>query len=92
MCPRLLCGNSRQDGDTAKDNITGKPVQECQSLLDAYNSARTWQIIGFSAAGAFAATWLVLQLTEPRPPSATVAQWTCAPTLAQAGAACAVRF
>jgi hypothetical protein len=85
-------GNCRQDGDRGVDNTTAKPVPACQSALDGYNTARTWQIIGFSAASAFAATWLVLQLTESSSGSKSVATWSCAPSLASAGGSCAVRF
>jgi hypothetical protein len=75
----------------------GSAAPECQGDLDAYRSARTWQIVGFVAAGAFAATGLVLMLTEPRPSGATgehraVAAWTCAPSLVSAGIACQARF
>jgi hypothetical protein len=90
-------GNCRQDGDTAKDGKTNLPSPACQSILDSSNSARTWQVVGFVAAGAFAATWLVLQLTE-QPAAAggtsgtAVGSWTCAPSLVQAGGVCAMRF
>lgn len=86
-------GNCSNNGGQAVDKGTGQPVKVCQSLLDSINGTRTWQIVGFTAAGAFAVTWLVLQLTEPAAPSkTTAAAWSCAPSLGQRGAMCAVRF
>jgi hypothetical protein len=43
----------------------GNLVPACQGALDTYRSARPWPIVGFVSAGVFAATWLVLLLTEP---------------------------
>jgi hypothetical protein len=97
---RLHGGACFDNGGHAVDS-TGSPVAECQPSLDAYRSARTWQIIGFVGAGVFAATWLVLALTEPAAPEATsappvtnrsVATWLCAPTPLAPGATCAMRF
>jgi hypothetical protein len=71
----------------------GTPIPECQSLLDSYNGTQKWQIIGFVSAGVFAATWLVLMLTEP-PASASPASvaharsWMCAPSAEMQGASC----
>jgi len=85
-------GGSCQDrGGTAVDK-TENPNTDCQSALDGANSARTWQIVGFVAGGALAATWLVLQLTEPDDASGTKVGWSCLPSLTTPGAACAVRF
>ena len=91
-------GGCFDNGGRAVDS-TGNTVAECQPSLDAYRSARTWQIIGFVGAGVFAATWLVLALTEPTAAEATstpanhsIATWLCAPTLLAPGAACALRF
>jgi hypothetical protein len=88
-------GNCAANGGKGVDKTTGAPVKDCQSALDSLNGTRTWQIVGFTAAGAFAVTWLVLQLTEQATPSkatATAAAWSCAPSLARAGAECALRF
>jgi hypothetical protein len=52
-------------------DVNGVPVPECQGPLNAYASARTWQLVGFVSAGVFAATWLVLLLTEPSAPPAS---------------------
>jgi hypothetical protein len=82
----------REKNGAGVDKTTGAANPACQSLLGSYNSARTWQIVGFSAAGAFAVTWLVLQLTEPRATPTSVASWNCAPSLLQAGGFCALRF
>ena len=49
-------------GKTVEKN--GSPVSACQPALDAYRSDLTWEVVGFAGAGAFAATWLILQLTE----------------------------
>lgn len=74
----------------------GIPIPACQPSLDAYRSARTWLIAGYVGAGVFAATWLVLALTEPtsngKAASHAIAAWTCAPTLSAAGVACVARF
>jgi hypothetical protein len=69
--------------------------QACQSALDAYRSDTTWSIVGFAGAGAFAATWLVLQLTEG--PSHAGADHAlrnplCAPSLSGRGISCVLRF
>ncbi|HXT89979.1 MAG TPA: PEGA domain-containing protein [Trebonia sp.] len=67
----------------------------CQSALDAYRSDTTYSIIGFAGAGVFAATWLVLQLTEgPSHAGADHAlrnPW-CAPSLSGRGFSCQLRF
>lgn len=86
-------GGSCQDrGGTAIDKTGGKNA-ECQSALDGAHTARTWQIVGFVAGGALAATWLVLQLTEPDGDAAgTKTSWNCTPSLTIPGAACAMRF
>src|SRR6185503_15667374 len=51
-------------GGRALHRSDGSAAPECQSLLSAFESARRWEIVGFVAGGAFAATWLVLALTE----------------------------
>jgi len=85
-------GGSCQDrGGTAVDG-NSKPNADCQSALDGAHTARTWQIIGFATGGAFAVTWLVLQLTEPDGDAGTKTTWNCTPSLTNPGAACAVRF
>jgi len=65
-----------------------------------YQASQTYQkvfIAGYAAAGAFAATWLVLQLTEPSSASGSSVEqaWrgpVCAPAFSGAGLSCAVRF
>jgi len=86
-------GGSCQDkGGTAYDG-TNKPNADCQTALDGAHSARTWQIVGFVAGGVFAATWLVLQLTESDGGGGgTSTAWRCAPSLTTPGAACAMTF
>ncbi len=88
-------GQCSNNNGKAVDMTTGAAVRACQPALDAIGRTHTWQIIGFAAAGAFAVTWLVLQLTEPAAPSkatATAAAWSCAPSLVRPGAECALRF
>ena len=84
-------GSCQDKGGNAVDS-TGNHNDDCQSALDGAHTARTWQIVGFVAGGAFAATWLVLQLTEPDAGSGTSTAWSCAPSLANPGATCAMRF
>jgi hypothetical protein len=74
----------------------GTPDTSCQSLLDSFRTDQTVAIVGFVAAGAFAATWLVLFLTEPSPAVGSVEhaarQPLCAPSLGAAGLSCVGRF
>jgi len=81
-----------------------KLAPECQDWLSTYKTARIWQIIGFTTAGVFAATWLILYLTEPPEASTSAAHatraetkharssWACAPSLGDPGLACALVF
>jgi hypothetical protein len=95
-------GGCLDDGGRAVDGA-GNPVPDCQGALTTYRNARVWQWIGFVGAGVFAATWLVLQLTEPdEHPSTSAAAgtarataWVCLPSpmgTSAAAAACALRF
>lgn len=71
------------------------PVPECQGSLNSYRSDKTWAIVGFTAAGVFAVTWLVLQLTEGSHPAAAehaFAAPLCAPSLSGLGLSCELRF
>jgi hypothetical protein len=74
----------------------GNPApQACQDLLNSYRSDTTYSIVGFAAAGAFAVTWLVLQLTEgPAHPSLdhALVRPLCAPSLSGLGLSCELRF
>jgi hypothetical protein len=74
----------------------GSPAPECQGELNAYRDDTTWAIIGFAGAGAFAVTWLVLQLTEGRSHPAAgeqaLAGPLCVPSSSGLGLSCAVRF
>jgi len=84
------------DGGRGVD-ASGTPVATCQSALDASNTDQTFAIVGYVAAGAFAATWLVLQLTEPSsgagPAAQQASRWPlCAPSPAGLGLSCAARF
>jgi hypothetical protein len=71
------------------------PAPECQGSLDSYRSDKTWAVVGFAGAGAFAVTWLILQLTEGSPPAAVehaLAAPLCAPSSSGVGVGCAFRF
>jgi hypothetical protein len=76
--------------------VDGTPDATCQSLLDSFQTDQTIAIVGFVAAGAFAATWLALFLTEPSPPAGPAAHaarrpW-CVPNLGAVGVSCVARF
>ena len=89
-------GKCAVSGDQGVMQGTGEPVPECQSALDAYSLDRTMEIVGFVSAGVFAATWLVLQLTEgPSPRAGTdhaMGNSLCVPSLSGLGLSCAFRF
>lgn len=78
-------------------DLMGRPSSSC---ADKYRTNQTDQkvfIAGYVAAGVFAATWLVLQLTEPSSPAGTTVEHAlrgpvCAPAFSGAGLSCAVRF
>jgi hypothetical protein len=84
-----------EDNDGTAVHKDGSAAPECQGALNAYRADVTWEIVGFAAAGAFAATWLVLQLTEGASPAGAehaFAAPICAPSLSGIGVGCAVRF
>jgi len=67
----------------------------------SYDTSRTYQdvfVAGYVAAGAFAVTWLILQLTEPSsssgaaPAEQALRGPLCGPALGGFGLACSVRF
>jgi hypothetical protein len=64
----------------------------CRSLADSYDTSRKLAFTGFIAAGAFAATGVVLHLLAPdeAPQQARVA--TCAPRVDGVGVICAATF
>ncbi|HXJ21771.1 MAG TPA: PEGA domain-containing protein [Polyangia bacterium] len=74
----------------------GTPIPACQSALDATNTDQTLEIVGFAAAGAFAITFLVLQLTEPSSsgaPAEQASRWpVCGPSPTGFGISCQGRF
>ena len=92
--------NCGDDNGKAFINGTKPPVPgpaSCQNSLDAYRSDKTWEIVGYVGAGAFAVTWLVLQLTEGSSPSPMSVEhaWAmplCAPSSAGLGLSCVTRF
>jgi hypothetical protein len=75
---------------------TTVPMPLCQQALHDYLIDEKVAIAGFVGAGAFAITWLVLQLTEPpratRKGETALAPTLCVPTAGPAGVACAWRF
>jgi hypothetical protein len=90
--------NCADDNGTAVMQGTTTKVPGCQSSLDAYRSDKTWAIVGYVGAGVFAATWLVLQLTEGSSPSSSASAehaWAmplCAPSSSGLGLSCVARF
>jgi hypothetical protein len=92
--------NCGDDNGKAFIQNTKPPVPgpaSCQASLDAYRSDKTWEIVGYVGAGAFAATWLVLQLTQGSSPSSASAEhaWAmplCAPSSSGLGLSCVARF
>jgi len=92
--------NCADNGGTAVYKDTGKTASECQGALDGYKHARTWQIVGFAAAGVFTATWAVLALTESNSIPQTAlgstsraTRWaTCLPALGVTQLSCAFTF
>ena len=89
---KLGCYDDNGKGVNKMDMPTGA----CQSALQAYQGPNTWSIVGFVGAGAFAATWLILQLTESsRAPTAdrqALAPTFCAPSSSSWGLSCEARF
>jgi len=84
-------------GGVAVGKASGLPDASCASTLNTSKTYQDVMIAGYVAAGAFAATWLVLKLTEPSSaPGETAAQALrgplCGPTSSGIGLACAVRF
>jgi hypothetical protein len=92
------------DGTCADKNGTGvlqgmgTPESACQGPLNAYRLDSTLAIVGYVGAGVFAATWLVLQLTEGSSPAAggehAFASPICAPSGSSSGfgLSCGGRF
>lgn len=75
--------------------LTNTPDKTCQTLLDNYELGEKVAIVGGIAAGVFAASWLILYLTEPTGASTQQAsRWpSCgATTGSSVGIACMGRF
>lgn len=74
------------------------PTDYCQSTLGTSQTYQKVFIAGYVGAGVFAATWLILQLTEPSSPAAAPAAEQalrgplCGPASSGFGLSCAVRF
>jgi len=84
------------NGKAVLQGTTTPGPAQCQHDLDAYLLDTKVAIGGYVASGLFAATWLILQLTESPGPRASAerALWqpTCAPWGAGVGLTCAARF
>ena len=82
-------------GGTGVDK-TGLETPTCHSDLGTLQTDQVVAIVGYVAAGAFAATWLVLQLTEPASGEAPAEHASrgpvCLPALSGVGVSCALRF
>ena len=78
----------------ALDGVTHEPTAACNQLQSEYKSARTLAIVGYSVAGALAATGVILLVTAPDSPPTGESKvaWACAPDLLRAGVTCAARF
>ena len=90
-------GNCANVNGRAVFKGTDTPMPMCQEALDDSIMDTKLAVAGYVGAGVFAATWLILQLTEPSPaaPPAERALSTlvCAPlTEPRLGLACALRF
>jgi hypothetical protein len=96
-------GVSSFDAKCGIDPSTGKAISKtgpagdaaCATQKSDYESKARIGIGGFVAAGALAATGLILWLTEPQPRTRDAAALTCAPALGEGFAptlGCAMRF
>lgn len=90
-------GNCANNNGTAVFKGTNTPMPMCQDALDKSILDTKLAVAGYVGAGVFAATWLILQLTEPSPAAApserALARPLCAPVAGRAtGLACALRF
>ena len=87
----------RLQGDTAVLKTNGMADPGCQSKLETSQTYQNVFIAGYAAAGVFAATWLIFQLTEPSASADAAVEHAlrgpmCAPAFSGAGLSCAVRF
>jgi hypothetical protein len=94
---KVAAFNERSCLETSHGVLRSPATQDegCVNLNTDYRNARIISVIGFAAAGALAATALVLYLTAPDapPPGETaMASVACAPDVVHPGLACAVRF
>jgi hypothetical protein len=76
--------------------LDGMADSTCQSLLETFQRDQKIAIAGFVVGGAFAATWLVLLLTEPTPSTRTTAHAArrslCLPSPEGIGVSCMGHF
>jgi hypothetical protein len=76
----------------ALSKATHLPDAGCASLQSEYQGARTLSIIGFSVAGALAATGVVFLVTTPVRSNGDRITWSCTPDVVRVGAACRTTF
>jgi hypothetical protein len=86
--------NCDNRGGTAYYRNTDMTYAACQEALNQYQLDQKLAYAGFIGAGAFAITWLILELTEPSAPAKHAEQAMTAPLCAPSGLglACALRF
>ena len=82
----------------APDCQTSQLTEACRSIRDAHDRARTWAVIGYAGAAAFAATSATLfvaahrQTPAPGGANQMAARLACAPALSAAGVTCRLIF
>jgi tetratricopeptide (TPR) repeat protein len=68
-------------------------VPDCQPYLNAYRTARKWEIAGYATAGAMAIAFAILHFTEPATADdGKVASLSCAPWPGLVGGSCRLEF
>lgn len=75
-------GNCANDNGTAVFKGTNTPMPQCQDALDKSILDTKLAVAGYAGAGVFAATWLILQLTEPSPAKAAAESALTSPSCA----------
>jgi len=79
-------------GYRAPDCQTSQLNDECRSIRDAHDRARTLAIVGYAGAGVLAATSAILFVSAQRHAHEPGVQLACAPVLPGAGVTCSLRF
>jgi hypothetical protein len=88
------CGGVAPDGRIL--DKMGNPSSSCDQRYKSNQTDQLAFIVGYAAAGAFAATWLILQLTEPSSSGGSAEHASrgpiCLPAPSGVGVSCALRF